>query len=467
MAEGTEPRRSIPGVDALLRSQEFATLLTSRPRGLVLTALRRILERVRDELGSGVRATAPEEAELARATREALAEMERPSLRRVINATGIPLHTNLGRAPLPAAARAALEAVVGGYTNLEYDLETGTRGSRHEHCSDLLCELSGAEAAMVVNNNAAALVLVLNELAEGREVIVSRGELVEIGGSFRVPEIVAKSGARIVEVGATNRTHVRDYDLAIGPETGVLLKVHPSNFTQSGFVAEVSVEKLTQLAHDRELPVVHDIGSGLPFDLADRLGLPWEPNMRDSLAAGVDLVTCSGDKLLGGPQAGLIVGRADLMDRLRANPLLRAVRVGKLTLVALAATLRAWRDEEDVPTAIPALAMVATDPESLRRRAMDLADRLRRQVAMAKIETVEATTEVGGGSYPGGVLPAWVVRVAAPGRSESDLEVALRHAEPPVVARVRDGALVLDPRTVLPEEEPQLISAVVQALLEP
>jgi L-seryl-tRNA(Ser) seleniumtransferase len=391
--------------------------------------------------------------------------MERPTLRRVINATGIPLHTNLGRAPLGASARQALEEIAAGYSNLEYDLATGRRGSRHDHCRELLRALTGAEAALVVNNNAAALVLALNELADGRDVIVSRGELVEIGGSFRVPEIVAKSGGRIVEVGATNRTHARDYENAVGPTTSVLLKVHRSNFTQRGFVADVGIEAVARIAHERELLAMHDIGSGLLSEPGAGAGLPSEPTVRGSLEAGADLVTFSGDKLLGGPQAGIIVGRGELIDRMRRNPLLRALRVGKLTLAALSATLRVWCDVERARAEIPALAMIAADPQWLGERAERLAAELRARAPAANIEVVDDAAEVGGGSFPGAELPARVVRVTAPDRSEGELELELRGAEPPVIARVRDGALLLDPRTVHPTEETALLEAVSGVLM--
>lgn len=459
-----ETRRRIPSVESLLRSASFEALLRVHPRPLIVSALRRTLERVRDGIGSGQRSTVPAPAELARATSRELDEMERPTLRRVINATGIPLHTNLGRAPLSERARRALDEIAAGYSNLEYDLGTGRRGSRHDHCSEILRELTGAEAALVVNNNAAALVLALNELADGRDVIVSRGELVEIGGSFRVPEIVAKSGGRIVEVGATNRTHARDYENAIGPDTSVLLKVHRSNFTQAGFVADVAIEDVARIAHDRGLVAVHDVGSGLLMDLGAAAGLPWEPSVRGSLEAGADLVTFSGDKLLGGPQAGVIVGRADLIDRMRGNPLLRALRVGKLTLAALSATLLVWRDAERARAEIPALAMIAADPQTLVERAERLAAELRARVPAANIEVIDDVAEVGGGSFPGGELPARVVRVTAPDRSERELELALRCGEPPVIARLRDGALLLDPRTVYQAEETALLDAVSRVL---
>jgi L-seryl-tRNA(Ser) seleniumtransferase len=464
MREIDEMRRRIPSVDSLLRSASFGPLLRAYPRPLVLSALRRTLEDVRHGIGSGECSMVPGPAELARVTSRELEEMERPTLRRVINATGIPLHTNLGRAPLAESARRALEEISAGYSNLEYDLAAGRRGSRHDHCSELLRELTGAEAALVVNNNAAALVLALNELADGRDVIVSRGELVEIGGSFRVPEVVAKSGGRIVEVGATNRTHARDYENAVGPDTSVLLKVHRSNFTQAGFVADVGIEDIARIAHERGLLAVHDIGSGLLGDPGPGADLPWEPTVRGSLDAGADLVTFSGDKLLGGPQAGIIVGLAELIDRMRRNPLLRALRVGKLTLAALGATLRVWRDVERARAEIPALAMIAADPLMLGERAERLAAELRARVPAANIEVVDDVTEVGGGSFPGAELPARVVRVKAPDRSEGELERALRGVEPPVIVRVRDGALLLDPRTVHPGEEKALLEAVSRVM---
>ncbi|NIN70831.1 MAG: L-seryl-tRNA(Sec) selenium transferase [Gemmatimonadetes bacterium] len=460
----SDARRGLPGVDALLGSPEFGELLDAWPRSLVVASLRRTLEGFRSELAAGDRAAAPEAREIVEATHRDLAAGATPSLRHLINATGVPLHTNLGRAPLPDAARAALDAVSRGYSNLEYGLEAGSRGSRHDHCAAILAELTGADASLVVNNNAAAVVLALNELAEGREVIVSRGELVEIGETFRVAEIVAKSGARVTEVGATNRTHARDYEKAIGPETGALLKVHRSNFQQAGFVSEVSIEELTAVGHRHDVPVVHDLGSGMLPDAERAFGFPWEPSVRASLDAGADLVTFSGDKLLGGPQAGVILGGADLVARLRRNPLLRAVRVGKLTIAALEATLRLWRDLEAARTEVPALAMIGADPAALRERAERLAGVLRERCPDAEIEVAADVAEVGGGSYPGLQLETWVLRVTVPGRSERALEAACRNVQPAVIGRVREGALCLDPRTVLPGEETEFIDSVSQAL---
>ncbi len=460
----TDSRRRIPSVDSLLASGAFGALLEAWPRRLVTGALRWALDEVRDQLAAGTLNVAPDADEIAARTAGRLAEMDRPSLRRVINATGIPLHTNLGRAPLAPEALDAILRVARGYSTLEYDLEGGRRGSRHDHCSGLLRELTGAEDALVVNNNAAALVLVLNEFAEGSEVIVSRGELVEIGGSFRVPEIIAKSGARILEVGATNRTHARDYERAIGEATGLLLKVHRSNFSQSGFVSEVEIGELATIARAAGLPLVHDLGSGLLQARGDGEGMSEEPDVRSSLEAGADIVTFSGDKLLGGPQAGIVVGRGALIERLRSNPLTRALRVGKLTIAALEATLRLWRDPDTGWTAIPAAAMVAADPRSLKQRAERLARAIAARAPGASVEVSEAETEVGGGSYPGGVLRTWIIRVKAAERSEAELEAACRGADPPLIAMVRDEALCLDPRTVAPDEEHELIEAVADAL---
>jgi L-seryl-tRNA(Ser) seleniumtransferase len=459
-----DARRRLPGVDSLLGSSELAELLDAWPRSLVVTSLRRTLDGFRNELAAGDRTAAPDASEIVEATRRELLAGEAPSLRHVINATGVPLHTNLGRAPLPAAARAALAAVSRGYSNLEYDLEAGARGSRHDHCGATLAELTGADAALVVNNNAAAVVLALNELAEGRDVIVSRGELVEIGETFRVPEIVAKSGARIIEVGATNRTHARDYEKAIGPDTGALLKVHRSNFQQEGFVSEVAIEELAVVAHRHDVPVVHDLGSGMLPDAERAFGFPWEPNVRASLDAGADLVTFSGDKLLGGPQAGVILGGADLVARLRRNPLLRAVRVGKLTIAALDATLKLWRDLDTARTEVPALAIIGADPVALRERVERMAEVFRERCPEAEVEVAADVAEVGGGSYPGLQLETWVLRITVRDRSERQLELACRNARPAVIGRVRAGALCLDPRTVLADEEAEFIDSVAQAL---
>jgi L-seryl-tRNA(Ser) seleniumtransferase len=400
---------------------------------------------------------------------ERLAKVERPSLRPVINATGVVLHTNLGRAPLAGAARAAVEGVARSFSKLEYDLEVGERGSRYDHCAELLMELTGAESALVVNNNAAALVLALNTLAAGRAAVVSRGELVEIGGAFRIPEIMAKSGAQLVEVGSTNKTHLADYQAALagggGSETprevGAVLKVHPSNFRIVGFTAEVPLAELVPVAHARGVPVINDLGSGLLHDPTE-LGLPPEPTAGEALRAGADLVTMSGDKLLGGPQAGIILGRAELIEQLKENPLCRAFRVDKLTLAALEATLSLYRDPGRARREIPVLRMLSMTAEEVAGRASALAARL--AAVGVTTEISEGGSLVGGGAYPGVELPTALLSVAVPGLSGSELERLLRVGEPAVAARVVGGHLVIDLRTVLEEEEELLYQRIEAAL---
>jgi L-seryl-tRNA(Ser) seleniumtransferase len=457
----TDPRRRIPAIDTLLATTEFAQLAARAGRTRVVEALRAVQADVRQRSPAHGQ-TLEDPCWYAELVAARLDREDQPSLRRVINATGVVLHTNLGRAPLAEPARRAV-AQAAGYGTLELDLASGARGSRHDHCVGLLQELTGAEAALVVNNNAAAVVLALNTLALDAEVIVSRGELVEIGGSFRVPEIMASSGARLREVGATNRTHPADYRDALGPDTGLILKVHRSNFSVQGFTAEVAVQELSGIGREAGLPVVHDLGSGALMDLTI-LGLPAEPTARQALDAGADVVTLSGDKLLGGPQAGIVLGRADLVDRMRRNPLCRAMRCDKLTLSALEATLALYRDPERARRIIPVLAMLAEDTGTLARRADALARRIRDRGGQAS--TAAATSAVGGGAMPGVELPTTVV-VLAPGADGADgLARRLRQGETPVVARVRDGAVLLDPRTVDSGDEDALVEAVL-AVLEP
>ena len=448
----TDSRRALPSVGALLERAPVRALLDSAPRTLVVDAVRATVAEAR------VSATVPRDDDAwATAIAERLAELSRPSLRRVINATGIVLHTNLGRAPLAEAAIEAIAAIAGGYSNLELDLERGTRGSRYVHCASLLRELTGAEDALVVNNCAAALVLALNTLADGREALLSRGELVEIGGSFRVHDIMAKSGARLREVGATNRTHLADYERAIGPDTGVLLKVHRSNFALHGFVAEATVRELAPLAASRALPILHDLGSGLLVPL-DHIGLRGEPTARDALEAGATIVVMSGDKLLGGPQSGLIVGDARALDAMRRNPLARSYRVDKLTLAALETTLALYRDPPRAMREIPTLALLATPPSELRERAESLRLALGREGVAG--ETVETTGSVGAGAFPDAALPG--AAVALSGDAER-WATRLRGGSPAVVGRVHDGRMHLDLRAVLPHELPDLARAVVAA----
>ncbi|MDH5759715.1 MAG: L-seryl-tRNA(Sec) selenium transferase [Gemmatimonadota bacterium] len=460
----TDPRRLIPSVDTLLDDPSFGALLSSYPRPRVVKALRSVLDAVRREAGEGMGAAEIQDpARYAGAVSGWLARDDVPSLRRVVNATGVVLHTNLGRAPLAEAARRAMHDVAGGYSNLEFDLDRGERGSRYDHCVDLLTELTGAEDALVVNNAAAALVLALNTMAQGRGVVVSRGELVEIGGGFRIPEIMERSGARLVEVGSTNRTRADDFALAVEEHhPGALLKVHRSNFRLVGFTEETTLAELVSLGRDHGLPVLYDLGSGLLADPA-ALGLPAEPRPREALEAGADVVVFSGDKLLGGPQAGVVVGRSEWVGRMRRNPLCRALRVDKVTLAGLEATLRLYRDPERALAEIPVLRMLSADPDELRRRCEVVAGALRPTPGLT-VEVVPGTGAVGGGTYPEVELPGWVVRLAGGGLRPAELIERLRSADPPVVGRVEDDAVLLDPRTVHPDEEEALLRALAHAL---
>jgi len=444
----SDSRRKLPSVSTLLESDGVRALLDQAPRSVVVDAVRATIDVARN--GSVPKS----DAEWITAITNALSLAQRPSLRRVINATGVVLHTNLGRAPLATAAIDAIREAASGYSNLEYDIERGNRGSRYDHCASLLCELTGAGGALVVNNNAAALVLVLNTIANGREVVISRGELVEIGGSFRIPDIMERSGATLREIGTTNRTHQADYESAIGAATGAVLKVHRSNFAMEGFVAEVEARDLAALARDRNLPLVHDLGSGLLIPL-DSLGLTGEPTARDAVHAGAHIVTMSGDKLLGGPQAGIIVGDADLVKRMRANPLLRALRVDKLTLAALEATLMLYRDPARAMKEIPVLASLGIPVSTLRARA----NALRTQISGA--EVIETESSVGGGAFPSAKLPSVALAVAG---NAQRLEERLRLGDPAIIGRVADGRLVLDLRTV-PASADETLAAALKAAL--
>jgi L-seryl-tRNA(Ser) seleniumtransferase len=459
----TDPRRRIPSVDRLLGSDAFAGLLAGTPRDLVVARLQEEVATLRHALSHGhdpVPDRLEDAAWYAERVAASIRRLSEGSLWPVLNATGVVIHTNLGRAPLAAAAVQAMQQAAGGYSTLEYDLGRGSRGSRYVHCRDLLVHLTGAEDALVVNNNAAALVLVLNTVARDMETVISRGELVEIGGAFRVPEIMARSGSRLCEVGATNRTHVDDYRRAISPRTGAILKVHPSNFTIEGYTAEASVAELAPVAREADVPLVHDVGSGLLLD-PDQLGLPPEPTPRASLLDGADLVTLSGDKLLGGPQAGIILGSARLLERVRRNPLCRAVRVDKITLAALAATLRLYLDPQRALREIPVLRMLRTPLSELESRAARLARELVAAGVPASIEP--GRSAVGGGAAPGAALPTVLVVVEPSGVAVHELERRLRDGRPPVVARIVEERLLLDLRTVPADGEADLLRSLVRA----
>ena len=448
----SDARRDLPSVNALLETEAVHTLLDQHPRGVVLDAVRNAIDAARSA-GQFHRT----EQQWTESIVSAVRQRTQPSLRRVINATGVVLHTNLGRAPLADVAIRAIEEVAQGFSNLEYDLDAGQRGSRYSHCVDLLCRLTGAEDGLVVNNCAAAMVLALNALAQRREVLVSRGELVEIGGSFRIPDIMARSGAKLVEVGTTNRTHDDDYRRAITPKTGAIVKVHRSNFTIEGFTAEVSVARLAFIAAEHGLPVIHDLGSGLMVSL-DEYGLKGEPTASIALASRPALVLMSGDKLLGGPQAGIILGTAALVGKLRKNPFARAMRVDKLTLSALEATLRLYLEPERALKEIPVLAMLTAPVTEIEARAQSVARGLREGGIEAQVTATKAS--VGGGAFPTAELPSSAIVLEGDGEAEEKL----RRADPPVIGRISDGNLLLDLRSVLPREDPTLTRAVLKAL---
>ncbi|TFG45588.1 MAG: L-seryl-tRNA(Sec) selenium transferase [Gemmatimonadales bacterium] len=454
-----DPRRQLPSVDRLLQEPAINRLLDTIPRSVVVAAAREAVAVARRG-----RSDAPED--WAADVSERASRLARRSLRPVLNATGVVLHTNLGRAPLARAAVEAVTAIASGYSALEYDLEAGVRGHRTDHGRRLLAELTGAEDALVVNNAASALVVALNTVAAGMEVIISRGELVEIGGSFRIPDILAKSGARLREVGTTNRTHLDDYRRAIGPATGAILKVHQSNFEQSGFVHSPLASDLVRLAHEHGLLLLHDIGSGLMVDLSP-FGLTTEPRVPDAVADGADLVLFSGDKLLGGPQAGCMVGGAELLAQCRANPLTRAARADKMTFAALEATLELYRDQHIALREIPVLQMLTLSAAELGRRAEALAAAIQTAVPTSPLPRLAAGTSVtGGGSFPLASLPTTLVMLDPGPRGADSLALALRLGDPPVVARVADGMVVLDPRTLLEDCFPALANAIAAASQE-
>jgi len=445
----SDHRRALPSVGALLESPEFAPLLARAPRPLVVDAVRASIDAVRANP-----ATAPQDAlEWARAANEHLTARERPSLRPLINATGVVLHTNLGRAPLAAPAVQAIVETAAGACNLEYDLDKGERGSRYVHAVALLRELTGAEDAIVVNNCASALVLALNSLAAGRDAIVSRGELIEIGGSFRVPDIMAKSGATLVEVGTTNRTHLADYRDAISDSTGAIVKVHRSNFEVRGFVAEAELAELSPVAREHALPLLFDFGSGLMLSL-DEFGLRGEPTARHAVRDGATLVLMSGDKLLGGPQAGIIVGDAKAIDACRKNPLARAVRVDKLTLAALEATLALYRDPARALREIPTLAMLTATAASLQSRAARAASRLRD--AGLSCDVIETEASVGGGAFPTARIASRAIAFAG---NADELERRARLGPTPVIGRIANGRFLVDIRSVPEALDDQLVRA--------
>ena len=452
--------RSLPAVGELLETEKVTQWCRSHGRAVVVDALRAAVDRVRADVlgGDGETETACDTPRILSVAHSVLRLETTPSLRPVINATGVVLHTGLGRAPLCEEAVQAIVRGAGGYCNLEYDLETGKRGQRTSHIARLLCKLTGAEAAAVVNNNAAAVLLTMRGLCDGREVIVSRGQLVEIGGSFRMPEVMIAGGAILREVGTTNRTRISDYAGAINDNTAALLRVHHSNFRIVGFSEEASIEQIVRCAHEHNLIAIDDVGSGAMFDLA-RVGLPAEPHVGQSVAAGADIVCFSGDKLLGGPQAGIILGRQDLVARLQSHPLMRTYRVDKMVLLALEATLRRYADPDEAVEHIPTLSMIHASTETLARRAGELDQMLADALPGEEFFMSSDVSFAGGGSLPGEGLPTVVIRWQPTFAPVDAVAAALRRTEPPVIVRVHDQALCFDLRTIRPRDFQPLTAA--------
>ncbi|MBW1900486.1 MAG: L-seryl-tRNA(Sec) selenium transferase [Deltaproteobacteria bacterium] len=457
--------KKIPAVDRLLLSPTVSEASAIYPRDLILKAVNHVLDKLRTRIQKGEDVEEKSELSIDALSNRIVRRLElisRPSLRPVINATGVVIHTNLGRSILPEKVLKKFRPLAGGYSNLEYDLDQGERGSRYSHVEGILKELTSAEAAMVVNNNAAAVLIALETLAKGREVVVSRGQLVEIGGSFRIPDVMRKSGAKMVEVGTTNKTHLRDYEEVIGPETALLLKVHTSNFQIVGFTEEVSMAELSSLGKQYGIPVMEDLGSGCLVDLSE-YGLIKEPTVHEVLAHGADLVTFSGDKLLGGPQAGIILGRKDLVDAIKRNPLCRALRIDKLTLLALEETLRLYRDEWIAVKEIPTLKMICQSYSSLEKKA----GRLLKLVGKLKtgnfsIELTDGNSKVGGGALPLLELSSRLLCLVPKKLSPQFMERWLRALDPPVITRLEKERVLLDVRTIQEKD----LKTIAQAIRE-
>jgi len=461
--DNTAALRNLPRVDEVL-AHRLMISVEEAPRAVALEAAREAVEEGRQRVLGGKDPVDLSLGAVAARAAELLRRKLRHSLRRAINATGVILHTGLGRAPLSEAAQNAIADVAAGYSNLQADVGSGERMHREVHVEGLLRQLTGAEAAVVVNNNAAATVLVLNTLAAGREVVVSRGEMVEIGGAFRIPEIISLSGCRLAEVGCTNRTHLRDYRKAITSDTAVLLVVHQSNYRIVGFASQPPIEEVVALAHEHDLLCVHDLGSGALLDLR-AFGLPHEPSVPESLGAGADVALFSGDKLLGGPQCGIILGRTALLEAMHRNPYYRTFRVDKLTLAALEGTLRLFLDQETLAEKHAVMAMLTASAEEIAARAETLAARLRQAGGdRLQVAVEESVSEVGGGSLAGHMLPTVVVRISSDDVPAGELAARLRAGEPPLFARVHKDAVVMDLRTVLPGEEDLIVTALGRAL---
>jgi L-seryl-tRNA(Ser) seleniumtransferase len=459
--------KKLPGVDRMLALMVEIKGMENVPRSVITESIRQTIDNLRTAVLKNQPGISQDDFEDSAMTQRIMEEIQRrmsPRLRRTINATGVVIHTNLGRSLLADDAIANVQLISGRYSNLEFNLETGKRGLRYSAVEELLCGLCGSEAAMVVNNNAAAVLLCLDTMARGREVIVSRGELVEIGGSFRIPEVMEKSGCTLKEVGTTNRTHSRDYANAINNETGLLLKVHTSNYSIVGFTASVSLTDMVDLGKKHGIPVMEDLGSGTLVDFS-KYGLAKEPTVQESVAAGCDIVSFSGDKLLGGPQAGIIVGKKDWIERIRKNPLTRALRIDKMTLSALESTLRIYRDEQTALRDIPTLRMITMPKEQTAVLARGLSETIG-EIEDSRIETcfLDLFSKAGGGSLPLLELPSTCLGLKIQGLSANALEQKLRGGTPHVIVRIENDTVILDPRTIQ-IDEPELIRECVRGVL--
>lgn len=454
--------RRLPSVDALLLLTTQSPAGARIPKSIQIRAIRKIIGDLRQRIvvaDDSVDAALLDQAQILTSVLRHAEQLNRRNLIPLINATGVIVHTNLGRSLLADTAIAQINQVAQQYSNLEYTLAEGHRGSRYSAVEDIICEISGAEAAMVVNNNAGAVLLSLNTLASGREVIVSRGELVEIGGSFRIPDVMSKSGCLLKEVGTTNRTHRKDYAQAIGEETALLLKVHKSNYSVVGFSTEVSVKELVDLAREHQLPVMEDLGSGTFIDFSEH-GLLHEPTVQESVASGADVVTFSGDKLLGGPQGGIIVGKRALVEKIKQNPLARALRIDKLTLAALEGTLRLYRDPRRAITAIPTLRMMTMPMETIQARAEQLKTMLATlDDPCLQVRIVERASRIGGGALPLQALPSRCVALSVTGHSANAIERHMRLGTPPIIGRIESNLYLLDVRTLLPNQFEPIVAA--------
>jgi L-seryl-tRNA(Ser) seleniumtransferase len=460
--------KMIPKVDRVLEWEGVKALAATHPRALLLKGVRSVLDTLRSAARAGVLDdSAFEEAFVCAEVEKELSRLSLPSLQRVINGSGIVIHTNLGRSILPEAARAQLNTIAFGYSNLEFDLEAGERGSRYSHVESLICELTGAEASIVVNNNAAAVLLSLSSLAAGREAVVSRGELVEIGGSFRIPDVMRLSGVTLKEVGTTNRTHARDYSGAVTDETALFLKVHCSNFAVMGCTAEVTAQELVAVGAAAGVPVLADMGSGNLMELSGRLPIS-EPTVQEFVRAGVDVITFSGDKLLGGPQAGLIVGKKKFIEPMKKHQLLRALRIDKLTLTALESTLALYRDERVALREVPTLRMLTASYADLAARAKNMVRQLRRRTPESvSFKLSDGFSQAGGGTLPLLNLPTVLIEVTVAGLSPNDIESRLRGGAIPVIGRISKGSFLLDPRTILDGDLEDLAKALTALAVTP